>query len=333
MKGKVESWMAMNTDLSWTQVADECRLVFKALRAANPTTCHLLDPFLWGVVNAVEEPIEIPTAARAVIFPHLFDQTMILLEASWTVPGGVVFGAPSSGGSYDGIPTGPPSYRVPPFGPPATDTSFAVDTWGGGGGQTTNLSRRAPAYPVYDPTNNERQRIFAKCLERDILSQPTVRAAQGFVRALMGGNDNGFLENANFVNASSPREVLGALLCEVEGVDTPVELIAAIQNLDRPGVMSYLEFVGKLNQRHQSYISAYGNAPHIEQLLLTRAANALKSSEWCVRVATGNCKSVVELNMVVRKLKMGLASAAKQQTLMVEPEVEAVPETLTINNV
>ena len=264
---------------------------------------------------------------------------MNIIELSWTVPGrGVVYGGPSTGGTLDGVPSGPPSnYQVPLFGPPATDTRFDRSQWGGGG-QTTNLSRRAPAYPVYNPADNELQRIFAKCLERDILSQPSALAAQRFVRALMGGNDNGFLENENFVNASSPQDVLGALLCEVEGVDTPVELIAAIQNLERPSSMSYLEFVGKLNQRHQSYISAYGNAPHIEQLLLTRAANALKASEWCVRVATGTCKTVVELNMVVRRLKMNLAntSTSAQRTLVVdavEPDVEILPEAVGINNV
>lgn len=336
----------MNTDLSWSQAADDCRLIFESLQARNPATCHLLDPLLWKALDTTREPIEIAVDMRSIIFPHLFGQTIDLLVASWTVPergqifvperGPVaqVYGGPSTGGTFDGVPSEPPSnYRLPPFGPPATDTSFYR-----GGGSIPNLSRRAPAYPVYDPTNNELQRIFSKCLERDILSQPSAVAAQRFVRALMGGNDNGFLENANFVNAVSPQEVLGALLCEVEGVDTPVELIAAIQNLERPSSMTYLDFVGKLNQRHQSYIAAYGNAPHIEQLLLTRAANALKVSEWCVRVATGNCKSVVELNMVVRRLKMGLAgtSTASQRTLSVdvmEPDVEVVPEALGVNNV
>ena len=215
--------MVTDTDLSWVQVADECRPTFKTLRSHHPTASRLLDPFLWKIVNTVEEPMEIPTNARAVIFPHLFSHSMILLEESWKVPTSVdAFGEPSSGGNFDGIPSGIPSdFRLPAhYGPPAADTRFDLSKWSGGG-QTTNLSRRAPAYPVYDPTNNKLQRIFSKFLERDILSQPNAMAAQRFVRALMGGNDNGILENANFVNATSQREVLGALLCEVEGVDTP----------------------------------------------------------------------------------------------------------------
>ena len=95
--------MVTDTDLSWYQVADECRPTFKNLRSRNPSTCRLLHPFLWNIVSAVEEPIEIPAEARAVIFPHLFSHIMMLLEASWKFSPNVdVFGAPSSGGTYDG---------------------------------------------------------------------------------------------------------------------------------------------------------------------------------------------------------------------------------------
>ena len=146
-------------------------------------------------------------------------------------------------------------------------------------------SRKLGPYPTYNNVSKEEAYKFIHGVEPE-LTGPLVEVEEGrqLLSSLMAEKGRSFTTSHGFLNATTARGLLGALLLEVECVDNESQLRTRIFCSDRHPDDSLMEFMDRVSNRHQLFMAAFPTSDPDQEGLLNRVIQCLHPTEWSIQV-------------------------------------------------
>lgn len=166
-------------------------------------------------------------------------------------------------------------------------------------------SRKAPPFACYNDKSEDSQWAFIRALTPS-LSSPLVEVdeARALLGTLMTERGTSFLTSHGCLSATTAVGLLGALMMEVERVDSAAQLRSRIFCADRRPTESLLEFIDRVSDRHQLYCLAYPMALPDHQALLHRVIQCMDKPEYGVQMIMRQVVSLAEARERIRTLNL-----------------------------
>ena len=166
-------------------------------------------------------------------------------------------------------------------------------------------SRKAPPFACYSDKSEDTQWAFIRALTPS-LSSPLVEVdeARALLGTLMTERGTSFLTSHGCLSATTAVGLLGALMMEVERVDSAAQLRSRIFCADRRPTESLLEFIDRVSDRHQLYCLAYPMALPDHQALLHRVIQCMDKPEYGVQMIMRQVLSLAEARERIRTLNL-----------------------------
>ena len=131
-----------------------------------------------------------------------------------------------------------------------------------------------------------------------------VEEGRQLLSSLMAEKGRSFTTSHGFLNATTARGLLGALLLEVECVDNESQLRTRIFCADRHPDDSLMEFMDRVSNRHQLFLVAYPTSDPDQEGLLNRVIQCLRQTEWSIQVMMRSVTTLAEAREQIRTLNV-----------------------------
>ena len=166
-------------------------------------------------------------------------------------------------------------------------------------------ARKAPPFASYSDKSEETKWSFIRALAPS-LSSPLVSVEEGrlLLGTLMSERGTSFLTSHGCLTASTAVGLLGALMMEVERVDSVAQLRSRVFCADQRRDETLLEFIDRVSDRHQIFCIAYPKALRDEEALLNRVIQVIDLPEYGVQMIMRNAANLAEAREVVRTLNL-----------------------------
>ena len=166
-------------------------------------------------------------------------------------------------------------------------------------------SRKLGPYPTYNNTSKEESYKFIHGVEPE-LTGPLVEVEEGrqLLSSLMAEKGRSFTTSHGFLNATTARGLLGALLLEVECVDNESQLRTRIFCSDRHPDDSLMEFMDRVSNRHQLFLAAFPSSDPDQEGLLNRVIQCLLPTEWSIQVMMRSVTTLAGAREQIRTLNV-----------------------------
>ena len=166
-------------------------------------------------------------------------------------------------------------------------------------------ARKAPPFGSYSDKTEDSQWSFIRALAPSLAS-PLVSVEEGraLLGTLMSERGTSFLTSHGCLTAGSSVELLGALMMEVERVDSVAQLRVRVFCADQRANESLLEFIDRVADRHQIFCIAYPHAVRDEIGLLNRVIMCMDTPDYGVQMIMRNASNLAEARELIRTLNL-----------------------------
>ena len=166
-------------------------------------------------------------------------------------------------------------------------------------------ARKAPPFGSYSDKNEDSKWSFIRALAPS-LSSPLVSVEEGraLLGTLMSERGTSFLTSHGCLTAQCSVELLGALMMEVERVDSVAQLRVRVFCADQRQDESLLEFIDRVADRHQIFCIAYPEAVRDEIGLLNRVIMCMDTPDYGVQMIMRNAANLAEARELIRTLNL-----------------------------
>lgn len=166
-------------------------------------------------------------------------------------------------------------------------------------------ARKAPPFGSYSDKSEDSQWSFIRALAPS-LSSPLVSVEEGraLLGTLMSERGTSFLTSHGCLTARSSVGLLGALMMEVERVDSVAQLRVRVFCADQRQDESLLEFIDRVADRHQIFCIAYPDAIRDEIGLLNRVIMCMDTPDYGVQMIMRNASNLAEARELIRTLNL-----------------------------
>ena len=166
-------------------------------------------------------------------------------------------------------------------------------------------ARKAPPFASYSDKTEDGQWAFIRALTPSLASPlVSVDEARALLGTLMSERGTSFLTSHGCVTADSSVGLLGALMMEVERVDSAAQLRSRIFCADRRMDESLLEFIDRVSDRHQLYCMAFPKALPDHEALLNRVIQCMSKPEYGLQMIMRQVQSLAEARERIRTLNL-----------------------------
>ena len=176
-------------------------------------------------------------------------------------------------------------------------------------------ARKAPPFASYSDKDEDAQWSFIRALAPSLAS-PLVSVEEGraLLGTLMAERGTSFLTSLGCLTAKTAVGLLGALMMEVERVDSVDLLRSHVFCADQRKDESLLEFIDRVADRHQIFCVAYPNAVRDDVALLNRVIMCMDCQEYGVQMIMRNASNLAEARELIRTLNLPSLHAKPNRT-------------------
>ena len=166
-------------------------------------------------------------------------------------------------------------------------------------------ARKAPPFASYSDKTEDSKWSFIRALAPS-LSSPLVSVEEGraLLGTLMSERGTSFLTSHGCLTATTAVGLLGALMMEVERVDSVAQLRSRVFCADQRRDETLLEFIDRVSDRHQIFCIAYPKALRDDEALLNRVIQVMDFPEYGVQMIMRSAANLAEAREVVRTLNL-----------------------------